>query len=72
VIGTTILFFKPYRAENKNPAEAGLGDRLRAGRVNLHSTCEVSAKAQIPYRGDFLPLSGKTEKQSFSVGQQTT
>jgi len=53
----------------KNPAEAGLGDRLREGRVKLHSTCEVSAKAQIPYRGDFLPVSGKTEKGSFSVLQ---
>ena len=51
----------------KNPAEAGLGDRLREGRVKLHSTCEVSAKAQIPDRGDFLPSSGKTEKGAFSV-----
>jgi hypothetical protein len=35
--------------------------------VKLHSTCEVSAEAQIPYRGHFLPLSGKTEKGCFSV-----
>lgn len=47
----------------ENPAEAGLGDRLREGRVKLHSTCEVSAEAQIAYRGDFLPASGKTEKR---------
>jgi hypothetical protein len=58
--------------EKENPAEAGLGDRRREGRVKLHSTCEVSAKAQIPYLGDFLPASGKTEKRLFSVGQQTT
>jgi hypothetical protein len=51
----------------KNPAEAGLGDRLREGRVKLHSTCEVSAKAQISYRGDFLPLEYGTEKGAFSV-----
>jgi hypothetical protein len=51
----------------KNPAEAGLGNRRREGRVKLHSTCEVSAKAQISYREDFLPVSGKTEKGSFSV-----
>lgn len=47
--------------EKENPAEAGLVTGL-GNRVKLHSTCEVSAKAQIPYRGDFLPLSGKTEK----------
>lgn len=35
--------------------------------MKLHSTCEVSAKAQIPYHGDFLPPSGKTEKGLFSV-----
>ena len=51
----------------KNPAEAGLGDRRWEGRVKLHSTCEVSAKAQIPYRGDFLPPEYGTEKRLFSV-----
>lgn len=33
----------------------------------VHSTCSGSAKAQISYRGHFLPLSGKTEKGLFSV-----
>lgn len=35
--------------------------------MKLHSTCEVSAKAQIPYRGDFLPPQYGTEKGAFSV-----
>ena len=55
--------------ENKIPAEAGLGDRLREVRVKLHSTCEVSAKAQISYRGDFLLPEYGTEKGAFSVIQ---
>ena len=59
----------PYEAENKNPAEAGLGDQLSEGRMKLHSTCEVSAKAQISYRGAFLPPEYGTEKRPFSVIQ---
>lgn len=35
--------------------------------MKLHSTCEVSAEAQIPYRGDFLPLEYGTEKGAISV-----
>jgi len=59
----------PYCPENKNPAEAGLADRLWEGREKLHSTCEVSAKAQIRYCGDFLPPQYGTEKGVFSVIQ---
>jgi len=53
----------------KNPAEAGSGDRVRESRVKLHSTCDGSAKAQIAYRGDFLPPEYGTEKRAFSVIQ---
>ena len=37
--------------------------------MKLHSTCEVSAEAQISYRGDFLLREYGTEKGAFSVIQ---